>query len=190
MFGENASNFSYTKSGNLVYNGDSKGKGLTKDQRKTLKGLNKVIGEKTITNVAFGKSIEITLNDGSTQTVNAADGGGAVTVLVGENPVSENTILIDPNNPNVSNEVSVMAVTPAYYIQPINPANGARFNPQKVKSSTTATIFHEIGHVLEKGNTQDKVLNFENGVRRQIGLPERPHDENHNRTVKKGQYGN
>jgi RHS repeat-associated protein len=182
VFGDRASDFSYTKSGNLVFNGN--GKGLTKDQKGLLKGLNKVIGEETITNVVFGESTEITLNDGTTTTVNAADGGGAVSVLVGENDVSQNTILIDPNNPNINSSVSVFAVTPVYYMQPINPANGPRFNRLTIPSSTTVTIFHEIGHVLERGNTQDKVLNFENKAKRQIGLPIRPPDETHNRTVK------
>ena len=73
VFGDKASGFSYTESGNLVYNGDTKG--LNKDQKNTLKGLNKVIGEKTTTNLIFGESTEITATDGSTHTINAADGG-------------------------------------------------------------------------------------------------------------------
>jgi RHS repeat-associated protein len=188
VFGDRASSFSYTKSGNLVYNGDTKG--LTKDQKSTLTGLNKVIGEETITNVVFGASTEITMKDGSKQTVNAADGGGAVTVLVGENNVSQNTILVDPNNSKVNSELTnVFTVTNAYYMQPIDPANGARFKQENIKTSTTISIFHEIGHVLERGNTQDRVLNYENGVRRQTGFPTRSYDETHNKTVKKGQYG-
>ena len=78
----------------------------------------------------------------------------AVSVLIGESNVSENTILIDPNNPQVNSELkNVFTVTDAYYMQPINAANGPRFKQQNIKSSMTATIFHEIGHVLERGNT-------------------------------------
>ena len=171
----------------LTYSGDVKG--FTKEQKDLYKGLSSVMDEKTITNVVFGESTTITLNDGTTQTVRAADGGGAVTVLVGENNVSQNTVLIDPNNSGINNQVSVFAVTSAYYLKPIDPANGARFEQKTIKTNTAVSLFHELGHVIYRGNTQDKVIDYENKAREQMGLPDRPYDETHNRTVTDKQYG-
>jgi len=188
VYGDNASKFSYNKTGMLTYSGDTKD--FTKEQSDLYKGLSGVMNETTTTNVVFGESTTITLNDGTTQTVKAADGGGAVTVLVGENNVSQNTVLIDPNNPEVNSQVSVFAVTSAYYLKPIDPANGARFEQKTIKTNTAASTFHELGHVIYRGNTQDKVIDYENKARKQMGLPNRPYDETHNKTVTNKQYGN
>jgi len=170
--------------------------------------MSKVMGEETTTNVIYEASTQITMNDGTTQTVNASDGGGAVTVLASENNVSQNTILIDPN---MSTSYNVMAVTPAYYIQPIDPANGARFQSTTVTGDVNNTTFHELGHVVYQGQSQDKVINYDNAARsarvqgynvtsvrtltnRRVYVPAslapRPYDETHNRTVIKGNYGN
>ena len=51
-------------------------------------------------------------------------------------------------------------------------------------------MLHEIGHVLYRGNTQDKVLDYKNKARKQLGLPKWPYDETYNKTVKTGRYGN
>jgi len=64
------------------------------------------------------------------------------------------------------------------------------FEQKSVPSNLASSTFHEIGHVIYKGQTQNKVLDYENKARKQMGLSLRPYDETHNRTVKKGQYGN
>jgi hypothetical protein len=45
----------------------------------------------------------------------------------------------------------------------------ARFQQQNIKNNTTGSVFHELGHVLERGNTQDRVIHYENNARRQFG---------------------
>jgi len=59
-----------------------------------------------------------------------------------------------------------------------------------IADNKTADTFHEFGHVINRGKSQDKVLDYENLARKQLGLSPRPYDETHNRTVKKSQYGN
>ncbi len=119
------------------------------------------MGEETNTNVIYGSSTQITMNDGTTETVNASQGGGALTVLASENNVSENTILVDPN---ASTTFTVQAVNSAYY------ANGGISVPgtttaATVNSSMQNATLHELGHVIYSGKSQDKVLNFDNMTR-------------------------
>ena len=114
-FGKHAKDFSYTKSGMLVYNGTTKG--MTKDQKNLLKGMSSVMNETTITNVVYGQETEISLVDGTTQTVQASQGGGALAVLASENAgVTQNTLLIDPSLHHST--LNVMEVTSAYYKTP------------------------------------------------------------------------
>jgi hypothetical protein len=185
-FGDNASNFSYNENGMLTFTGDTKKN--SKEQANLYKGLSEAMNEKTVTNIIFGESTSITFNDGTSRTVNAADGGGAVTALVGENNVSENTILIDPKK--ASNPFIVYSVTSAYYKIPINPSNGPRFEMKTLPRNLGVSTFHEIGHVIYRGQTQNKVIEYDNLARKIMGLMLRPNDETHNRTVKKWEYGN
>ena len=159
IFGDKASNFSYNKSGNLVYNGTKKDfKGKT---RKVFKKMSKVIGEETTTNVIYEASTQIVMNDGTTQIIYASQGGGALTVLTSENNVSENTILIDPNAPT---SFSVNAVNDAYYKFGVAVPGFTTYSV-KVSSSQQNLFWHELGHVIYQGKSQDKVLNFDNMTR-------------------------
>jgi RHS repeat-associated protein len=206
VFGGKAKNFSYNSRGNLVYNGSKKD--FKGDAKKVYNGMSKVMGEESTTNVIYEASTQITMNDGTTQTINASAGGEAVTVLASENNVSQNTILIDPN---ASTSFNVMAVTQAYYLKPIDPANGARFQSTAVTGDLNSTTFHELGHVVYQGQSQDNVIIYDNAARsarvqgynvtsirnlanRRVYVPAslapRPYDETHNRTVIKGNYGN
>ncbi len=186
VFGDNASKFGYSKSGMLQYQGDKKDFIKDKEQSKLFAGLSTLMGEKNITNIIYGNSTIINLTDGTSTTVNASEGGGAFSVLMGENKVSENTILIDPSNTSGK----IFEVTEAYYVQPIDASNGPRFIEKMLTSTPTSNFFHEIGHVIYRGDTQNKVIDYENNARKQTGLAPRQYDETHNRTVRKGQYGN
>jgi len=183
VFGEHAKGFSYTSTGMLTYSGSTRG--MSRDQKIALEGLTSVMNENTITNVVFGESAQVTDNNGNSLTLKASDGGGAVIVLASENPnFSQNTIVVDPS----ISTLSVNAVTSAYYITPIDPSNGARFESKTVQTNPTDAVFHELGHVVHQGKSQDKVINYNNRVRNIIGLPRRPMDETHNRTVISNNY--
>lgn len=167
------------------------------------------MNEEVNTKVTYGTSTNITLNDGSTETLYASSGGGGVTALIGENDISENIILVDPN---IGSSINVMAVTPAYYKTPIDPANGPRFISTNIIVNVNNVTLHELGHVLYRGKSQDKVLNFDNltrsihkkiemvpttapgydkggsGYYRKVITPEalspRPFDETHNKSIR------
>jgi RHS repeat-associated protein len=184
VFGNYSKNFSYTSTGMLTYSGSTKG--MTGDQKATLKGMTKVMNESTTTNVVYGESTQITDNNGNTSTINASIAGGAVTVLASENSnLSQNTILINPSLPA---QMTVMEVTSAYYLTPVDPANGARFKETTVKTNVSDVTLHELGHVIYQGQPQNKVIDFNNRVRKILNLPKRPYDETHNRNVIKTNY--
>ena len=92
---------------------------------------------------------------------------------------NQNTILI---NPAISTTIPIEPVTNAYYIIPLNPANGPRFKDvTTINTNATDATFHEIGHIIYQGQTTDNVLNYNNNIRKIIGLPNRPPDKSHNR---------
>ena len=179
VFGEFSSKFSYTQSDMLVFSGENKGMG--KAQRKVFKRLKKVMYSKTITNIQYGKDTQITDRYGNKSSSKAESGGGAATLLASENEnYNQNFIVIDPNK----TIGETMEVTDAYYKEPIDPQNGARFKKVTFQTNQTDLTFHEIGHVVYEGKGQHKVLDFNNIVRGILQLPKRQYDETHNYKVR------
>ena len=123
--------------------------------------------DETITNVSFNDKIDIKT--------------GAVVALASENEgMDDNNIVINPN----TKLIIVYEVTDAYYIVPIDPKNGARFKERTIETNPADMLFHEFGHVIYDGESQDKVLKYNNYVRKTLGLTPRKQDETHNKTVK------
>ena len=179
VFGEFSSKFSYTQSDMLVFSGENKGVG--KAQRKVFKRLKEVMYSKTITNIQYGKDTQITDRYGNKRTFKAESGGGAATFLASENEnYNQNFIVIDPNK----TIGETMEVTDAYYKEPIDPQNGARFKKVTFQTNQTDMTFHEIGYVVYEGKGQHKVLDFNNIVRGILQLPKRQYDETHNYKVR------
>ena len=179
VFGEFSSKFSYTQSDMLVFSG--KNKGMGKAQRKVFKRLKKVMYSKTITNIQYGKDTQITDRYGNKRTFKVESGGGAATLLASENKnYNQNFTVIDPNK----TIGETMEVTDAYYKEPIDPQNGARFKKVTFQTNQTDLTFHEIGHVVYEGKRQHKVLDFNNIVRGILQLPKRQYDETHNYKIR------
>ena len=179
VFGEFSSKFSYTQSDMLVFSGENKGMG--KAQRKVFKRLKKVMYSKTITNIQYGKDTQITDRYGNKRTFKVESGGGAATLLASENKnYNQNFTVIDPNK----TIGETMEVTDAYYKEPIDPQNGARFKKVTFQTNQTDLTFHEIGHVVYEGKRQHKVLDFNNIVRGILQLPKRQYDETHNYKIR------
>ena len=179
VFGEFSSKFSYTQSDMLVFSGENKGMG--KAQRKVFNRLKEVMYSKTITNIQYGKDTQITDRYGNKRTFKAESGGGAATFLASENEdYNQNFTVIDPNK----TIGETMEVTDAYYKEPIDPQNGARFKKVTFQTNQTDLTFHEIGHVVYEGKGQHKVLDFNNIVRGILQLPKRQYDETHNYKVR------
>ena len=153
VFGEFSFKFSYTQSDMLVFSGENKGMG--KAQRKVFKRLKEVMYSKTITNIQYGKDTQITDRYGNKSSFKAESGGGAATLLASENEnYNQNFIVIDPNK----TIGETMEVTDAYYKEPIDPQNGARFKKVTFQTNQTDLTFHEIGHVVYEGKGSIRFL--------------------------------
>lgn len=87
----------------------------------------------------------------------------------------DNTIVIAPNVGTVNVTLDQMQIT----------SSGIVFPTQNVLQNTTSALFHEIGERNTSNiNYRGKVIEYENCVRKIIGLPVRPFDLNHSKTVK------
>lgn len=169
VFDKFASGFKFNKEGNLEYTGTTKG--MSKEQKKTFNGLKGVMDDDMVTNIKFDSSLD--------------PKKAAITSLAVENEnQKDNNIII---NPNVSS-VKVFEITDAYYITPIDAKNGARFKETSIQTNDCDLFFHELGHVIYAGQTQDKVIKYNNYVRKILNLPKRRMDETHNPNVKKSLY--
>ncbi len=178
LFNDKAGNFSFNSDGQLQYNGDTKG--LSRNQKNVLKGLRKVMDSKENTTISFGKSITIKDENGNDVKFNASADGGAFTILQAEAiekgfDVSTNIILIDPDV--ISTQVD--AVTDASYGDWSDLSLGVKLETVDVLLNVPDMISHEIGHVLYAGETQDKVIDFNNKARKILGLPKRRYDIKH-----------
>ncbi len=202
VFGANAKNFSYNSSGNLVYNGSKKD--FKGDAKKMFKQVNKVMGEATATNVIYEETHTVTLNDGTNYTIDTKQhsGAAALTVFDSKGLSNENYVVVDPN---ASKTFTVNEMGPAYYNG--TPATTTNWwgRPVTVNTSTENSTWHEIGHVIHQGKTQDNVINFDNRARllnqnrynytnirtltnQRVYIPApmspRPYDATHNRLIK------
>jgi len=162
VFGAKAKNFSYNSNGNLGYNGSKKD--FKGDARKAFKGLSKVMGEESTTNVIYEQTHTVSLNDGSPFTIDTRNHGGAATLTTFDSKglSSENYVVVDPN---AATNFSVDAVGPAYYNQTTPTLTNFYARPASVTTNTSNATWHEIGHVIYQGQTQNNVLNFDNLTR-------------------------
>ena len=180
VFGEQGSDsFGFDDRGNLTFSGNRDG--LSKEQKKALKGLQKTMESKDVTNVVFGKSYD---NNDANVHVSESDmykNGGALTLFT----QSENYIVIDPNVPSV---LETMIVRDDFYLCDGKPSNASPnqvlFYKSHFKTNLTDLLFHEIGHILYDGKPQSFVIDYNNHIRKILGLPDRKYDEKHNRLNK------
>ena len=186
VFGEQGSDsFGFDDSGNLTFSGNRDG--LSKEQKKALKGLLKTMKSKDVTNVVFGNSYDNNDANVHVSEKNMIENSGAITILASENPnTSENFIVVDPN---ASNTFPVDIVTADYYRldgkSKYAKSGDVLFRGSRCETSTTDRVFHELGHVLYNGKKQSGVINYNNYIRKILGLPDRKYDSNHNRLIKK-----
>ncbi len=174
VFGKNADNFQYTESGMLTYNGDKKG--MTRNQKSILNDMDKkILSTQDRTELLLGKSVTFTNNDGETITKKALESGGALSILASDkvNNMGYSIILVDPS----VTEVKVFELKNA------NDNQAGNYEPKQIKTNVTDMIFHEMGHKIMEGQTQDKVLEFNNRIRRILKLNKRKPDEEHNQFI-------
>lgn len=173
-FGSKASSLTFNSSGNLVLNGKEKDftKGMTKDQKNAYKGLKKAMNDKQTTSVVYADNYNLTVG-GQTKSVDIVKeyGGGVYSK-------TDNTIVIAPSVGTVN--VTLDDISKATI------ANGSiQMGTENVQQNTTSTLFHEIGERNTNNiHFRGGVIDYENHVRKVLGLPIRPYDLNHSKTVK------
>lgn len=167
VFGDNASGFSFTDNGNLVFTGDTDA--FTDEQNDVFSGaFGELMSSEETTSVMYEDSY--TAKDGAKIDVLNDYGGGLF-------HSEDNVIVVSTNAQSIevtqdSNE-AVLA----------NLLTGATTN---VKQSTTSILFHEKAEAAlgQRVPFRVAVINYENKVRKIIGLPSRPHDTTHSHTIK------
>ena len=187
VFGDLQKGFSYNDAGKLSFSGDASK--FSKAQKEVFNGLNKLITSKDVTNIVYEKVHTITDDNKASITIDASKSGGESTLLKAENSnISQNYIIIDPNG---ASSVNVLEVTSNYYdtkgTMPV-PGGEPNFKPATVATNPENSTWHGIGHVINAGKSQEKVLDFDNKARALSTptLTPRKPDETHNKTVTKG----
>ncbi len=198
-FGENAVNFKFTKTGMLVYTGNSKI--LSGKEKKVFNQLSGLMNEQITTNVIYENQYTINYIDGTSENISTTSEGGANSAMAAKDPklLKENYIIIDPNGPK---QISVDEVGPGFYNgQPITSANYFA-KAASVKTNANDMTWHEFGEILNYGKTSDKVIDFNNITRsimkstiinqgnpsfktfNKSPLPKRNYDTTHNYKIK------
>ena len=171
VFGDKAQNFSYTSSGMLVFNGNTKG--MNGNQKDIFKGLSKLMSNSVNTIVHIGKEMTIKDINGVETTKYASEGGGALSVNITDNSnFTDNHILVDKN---------LSSIMVDEMIDP-NSSSAANYKELKLETNFTDMFFHEIGHIIYQKDyySSAKALIYNNKVRKLIGLPLRKFDRTHN----------
>ena len=135
--------------------------GLTSEQKKVFKGVKKVLTSRNTTSVVYADEYELTINNNKTSHDISTEFGGGVYSK------NDDVIVVSPN-------VGVVEVTLDQF----------PFNSEIVEQNTTSTLFHEIAernipNIHYRGN----VIDYENIVRKIIGIPQRPYDLNHTNSI-------
>jgi len=135
--------------------------GLTPEQKKVFKGVKKVLTSRNTTSVVYADEYELTINNDKTSHDISTEFGGGVYSK------NDDVIVVSPN-------VGVVEVTLDQF----------PFNSEIVEQNTTSTLFHEIAernipNIHYRGN----VIDYENIVRKIIGIPQRPYDLNHTNSI-------
>jgi len=171
VYGDRIDMLSFNDNGTLQLNGKTIDftKGMTKDQKVAFNGLYKAINDKQVTSVVYADYYNVTVNNEVKSSDIVKEFGG------GLYSKTDNIIVIAPNVGSVEVTLDQIQIT----------ADGLVFPTQNVQQNTTSTLFHEIGERNTSNiNFRGAVIDFENYVRRIVGLPSRPYDINHSKTIK------
>lgn len=170
VFGDNSKNFAFNNTGMLSYTGDVAN--LTDAQKAVFGGMNTLMTQETTTSVVYAESY--TVGSGAdAKTYNTSEFGGALTAKgVNINGQSQNLIVISPTISDVNVSLDGM----------MDILSNKQAN---VQQNTTSGLFHEFGEAITTDiNYRGAVIDYENKARAVIGLPVRPYDLNHSKTIK------
>ena len=171
VFGSFDSFFSFSKNGTVLYNGNTSN--LSELQKEVLVELSIILFSKVNTYIYFKK--ELNIKEGVKRGyIDTKQESGAASVLGSENNLKNNYIVVDPNAKS------------KFYV-PIETTYGSVIEGNRIpkivdlpiKTNITDRLFHELGHIIYEGQTQSKVIDFNNKTRRIQKLKKRPYDSNH-----------
>jgi len=185
VFGDKAKSFSYDEKGKLAFNGNEKD--FNKDQKEVFDQLNNLMKSPDVTNVIYESSYTVNAKDGTSHTIDTTKHGGEGTLSKKENPnFTENYIVIDPAGKDI---IPTNIVTDAYYTTKgsrESESGNPNYSSTFFKTNTSDKTWHGLGHVINAGKSQDKVIDFNNKTRALMTppLPKRYPDFNHNKLIK------
>ena len=168
VFGDKAGQFSFSKEGLLQL--DCKRvlftKGLSIEQKHVFKGLYKAMKDNKTTSIVYSDDYTMTIGD-KKKSINVVQeyGGGFYSQ-------KDDVIVVAPS-------VGVINVM----VDPRQDPLGGTFREQDVQQNTTSTLFHEIGERNINSSYRGGVIDYENYVRKIIGLPIRPYDLFHSSLI-------
>ena len=171
IFGSFDSFFSFSNNGAILYNGNTCN--LSELQKEVLVELSTILFSKVNTFIYFKK--ELYIKEGIKRGyIDTKQESGAASVLGSENNLKNNYIVVDPNAKS------------KFYV-PIETTYGGVIEGNRIpknvdlpiKTNTTDRLFHELGHIIYEGQTQSKVIDFNNKTRTIQKLKKRPYDSNH-----------
>lgn len=199
MFGENQ--FSFNKDGSLSFIGSTKG--MSRDQKATLKTMNDAIATDYDINVKLSNftSDESSKLDATSSVVGTE--GGAYSSITKDSKtgaVLGADIFMDPSkitdtqifntkyayiNTDGKLETASSCPSGAKCSEAYSVVMGSDGKPSKAPKSAEATIIHEIAHPLNEGKNQSNVNKAENNARKVLGIPRRSEtDPEHNSSTR------
>jgi RHS repeat-associated protein len=163
-FGANASKFSYSKNGGLVFNG--KTKDLSKNERAAFKELNKLMTSSTSYEMMIEENVEITKTDGTKAIVNTGQSGtmGDAAIYPSVTIDGRGILALNPDSPSIQVPVLDVKYDANGNQLPANFAdmdiNGGR-GPNR-SFSMYENFWHGIGHLVGGPGKDGRAMEVEN----------------------------
>lgn len=192
VFGAKAVNFSYTATGNLIYNGEFKSSSA--QESNLFKRLNHLMAKKRVTNVIYEIRVTIVNKCGRESLIDTKGHSGEATVSRRFNrKLLQNYVVVDRD---AEQKIVVQVVTEEYYKNwPFLGKGQRNFFPESLAVNHVIDTWHGLGHIIYAGKKLNRVIDFENWVREiykiknadgafiQKPMPLRKYDQQHNRMI-------
>lgn len=170
VFGNYSNYFDFDTNGFLSYNGSLVG--MSSLQLDLFAGLNEIIEQDDVTQVVAGKEMILQDAEGNQLAFSTELHGGELTLLMDEvEGIDRNFVLVNPMD---NQTIQVMTLVNDFGVGS-NTSKSIKY--ENVQATPTDLIFHGLGHVKYKGQSQDKVIKFHNKARKILNLPSWPSND-------------
>ncbi|MBR1725390.1 MAG: hypothetical protein IJ724_01865, partial [Muribaculaceae bacterium] len=170
VFGNYSNYFEFDTNGFLSYNGSLVG--MSSLQLDLFAGLNEIIEQDDVTQVVAGKEMILQDVEGNQLAFSTERHGGELKLLMDEvEGIDRNFVLVNPMD---NQTIQVMTLVNDFGVGS-NTSKSIKY--ENVQATPTDLIFHGLGHVKYKGQSQDKVIKFHNKARKILNLPSWPSND-------------